>query len=1158
MKIRVKNIPLIVLIVWIYPNLYGQYTSNYQNNWHFGIGSGMNFSTISPTSIASSINGYEVTTCQSDGFGNTIFYAGANAATTSGSGFTVWDASNNTMPNGNVNMDYSSSCGLITAPVPGNCDQYYIFHLASTATGWGLFYSVVDMTLPGNGTVPLPLGDIVAGQKNILVYSADNLAEKIEIVQKGSTENYWVITRSITNDNFYCFEVSSTGVNSVPVTSAVTAATYPTAPFPSPIAGWLAASPDRSMLAEVNGVCDPTNVTLYSFDHQTGVVSFGEQLWSGVFGVDLPYGIEFSPNSSVLYFERFNSTSGNSFIHNYDLTAGMGNISLTQQDFIFAAGTNYGAMVRAKDGKIYKAQIATSTGLTVINSPNNYITPNIVFNQYSLAPTSTLIGLPNLSYYFHPDNYSDTLAGNDRTICSGNQVEIGAIGYDSVWVDYVWEPASMIQGTINQATPMTVNLTADQQYIVHLITACGDTVMSDTTQVIIEPGLNVTLNTNSPICENQTLQLNAQPGGMGPGNYSWVSPTGPKPWSSAGVNITPFPNPIPGGWYYVTVTDTNGCTGTDSAFVVSSPIYNIRDTIDICPGDDFTYADGTISTNIQVNENHVSSFTTITFGCDSIIREFLEVKTNCDSLIINPDSSICQGDSITLYADNSSSGYNWIDSLTLNPLGLDSTLTVSPTNSTTYGVYNGTDTVYSRVTVFNSSSFTNILNECEGFNITINGNLYDSTGIYIDTLVGANINGCDSILTTDLTITPNSTGSLTLIECQGFSITINGNTYNSTGVFIDTLINSAANGCDSILTTNLTIIPIVTNNLTLNECSGFTITINGNTYSSSGIYNDTITQGATNGCDSIVNLTLNIIPASTFNQSFTECQGFSITVNGNTYNATGIYIDTLFNASSNGCDSIITTNLTIVQPGNAGLDTSIALCSGDMPIDLYTLLTGADLGGTWSPALTSSTGIFDPQIDPAGMYNYIVTNSPCPADSAVVTVSINPRPTVDITTIDDNCEQSSGAISLSTTSGTPPFTFIWNTGDTDSSIANLGVGTYNVIISDSSGCTNNYSINVEDYQVDCEYHVYLPNVFSPNGDNENDVLYVRGKGIETVKLVIYNRWGNKVFETTDINQGWDGTYRGQEQGSAVFVYYLEATFVNGATAKDKGNVSIVK
>jgi gliding motility-associated-like protein len=604
------------------------------------------------------------------------------------------------------------------------------------------------------------------------------------------------------------------------------------------------------------------------------------------------------------------------------------------------------------------------------------------------------------------------------------------------------------------------------------------------------------------------------------------------------------------------IADTANCNGTSLSFNAPTGYNNYT----------WTTIGGTIlSTNNNYNTTFLGLNQYVLYAEDTsicpaqvIVDTINVIGTNCGSIIIS-DTSICQGDSVLLIASGSTSGYTWVDSTSFTPvLSIDSFYMASPNTSTTYAIYNATDTAYATVTVFNSSSFNNVLNECEGFSITVNGNTYDSTGVYSDTLVGANAHGCDSILTTNLTIIPNSLGSLILSECQGYSIVINGNTYNATGVYIDTLLSSAASGCDSILTTNLTILPNAVNNITLNECNGFSITINGNTYTTTGNYSDTITLGTTNGCDSIVNLSLNIIPAATFNQSFTECQGFSITVNGNTYNATGIYIDTLFSASSNGCDSIITTNLTIVQPGNAGLDASIALCSGDTLLDLFTLLTGADLGGTWSPALTSSTGIFDPQIDPAGMYNYIVTNSPCPADSAVVTVNIIPSPTVDITTIDDNCEQSSGAISLSTTSGTPQFTFNWNTGDTDSSIANLGVGTYNVIVSDSSGCTNNYSINVEDYQVDCEYHVYLPNVFSPNGDNENDVLYVRGKGIKTIQLVIYNRWGNKVFETTDINQGWDGTYRGQKQGSAVFVYYLEATFVNGATTKDKGNVSIVK
>ena len=105
---------------------------------------------------------------------------------------------------------------------------------------------------------------------------------------------------------------------------------------------------------------------------------------------------------------------------------------------------------------------------------------------------------------------------------------------------------------------------------------------------------------------------------------------------------------------------------------------------------------------------------------------------------------------------------------------------------------------------------------------------------------------------------------------------------------------------------------------------------------------------------------------------------------------------------------------------------------------------------------------------------------------------------------------------------------------------------------------NTYAVDLLNLELDCDYHIYLPNVFSPNGDGQNDILYVKGKGVETITLTIYNRWGNKVFEGKDMEQGWDGTYNGIEQGSAVFVYYISATFTNGQTVEDKGNVSIVK
>ena len=72
--------------------------------------------------------------------------------------------------------------------------------------------------------------------------------------------------------------------------------------------------------------------------------------------------------------------------------------------------------------------------------------------------------------------------------------------------------------------------------------------------------------------------------------------------------------------------------------------------------------------------------------------------------------------------------------------------------------------------------------------------------------------------------------------------------------------------------------------------------------------------------------------------------------------------------------------------------------------------------------------------------------------------------------------------------------------------------------------------------VDYEFVIWVPNIFSPNGDGNNDVLYVRGKGVQDVLFKVYNRWGEKVFESTSLDDGWDGTIRGKDVNNAVFVY----------------------
>ena len=88
--------------------------------------------------------------------------------------------------------------------------------------------------------------------------------------------------------------------------------------------------------------------------------------------------------------------------------------------------------------------------------------------------------------------------------------------------------------------------------------------------------------------------------------------------------------------------------------------------------------------------------------------------------------------------------------------------------------------------------------------------------------------------------------------------------------------------------------------------------------------------------------------------------------------------------------------------------------------------------------------------------------------------------------------------------------------------------------------------------------VYIPNIFSPNGDGQNDILYIRGQGIDAVHIMIYNRWGEKVFESSDIGKGWDGTFKGKKCPAGVYFYVGDITFKNGEKLVRKGDVSLVR
>jgi gliding motility-associated-like protein len=88
--------------------------------------------------------------------------------------------------------------------------------------------------------------------------------------------------------------------------------------------------------------------------------------------------------------------------------------------------------------------------------------------------------------------------------------------------------------------------------------------------------------------------------------------------------------------------------------------------------------------------------------------------------------------------------------------------------------------------------------------------------------------------------------------------------------------------------------------------------------------------------------------------------------------------------------------------------------------------------------------------------------------------------------------------------------------------------------------------------------LFIPNAFSPNNDGNNDVWSINGSGVKDVKALLFNRWGEKVFESNEQSQGWDGYYKGELQEPGVFVFVVDVVYLNGETVTQKGSLTLIR
>ncbi|MBK7966137.1 MAG: T9SS type A sorting domain-containing protein [Bacteroidetes bacterium] len=290
----------------------------------------------------------------------------------------------------------------------------------------------------------------------------------------------------------------------------------------------------------------------------------------------------------------------------------------------------------------------------------------------------------------------------------------------------------------------------------------------------------------------------------------------------------------------------------------------------------------------------------INFGLTSNISNWVSSGANI--------TSVNQGNGVFTGIDTRTecNSYTWIDGNTYSANNNSATFNIVG------GAANGCDSLVTLdLTINNSTSGTDTRTECNSYT-WIDGNTYSANNnSAIFNIVGGAANGCDSLVTLDLTINNSTSGTDTRTECNSYTW-IDGNTYsanNNSATF--NIVGGAANGCDSLVTLDLTINNSTSGTDTRTECNSYTW-IDGNTYSAnnnSATFN--IVGGAANGCDSLVTLDLTINNSTSGTDTRTECNSYTW-IDGNTYSTSNNSATfNIVGGAANGCDSLVTLNLTI-------------------------------------------------------------------------------------------------------------------------------------------------------------------------------------------------------------------------------------------------------
>lgn len=755
------------------------------------------------------------------------------------------------------------------------------------------------------------------------------------------------------------------------------------------------------------------------------------------------------------------------------------------------------------------------------NPTHQYITAGNYPVLFTITNSSGCTDSVTQTVIVHPLPVAN--AGTDRAICAGHSTTLTATG----GVSYSWFPGVVISSTLTVTPPST------QSYIV-TVTDANDCSVKDTVTITVNPNPVADAGTPQIICAGSTVTLTSSVASR----YVW------NPGGDTTRQIVV--NPLSTTNYIVTVSNIFGCTDADQVLVTVNalPVANAGSDQSICYGDqvtlhgtgggDYQWQPGSADTSsitfiplvsatylltvtnaagcndtdhvsIAVNPIPVASFTNPVLICEGTVIQFANHSSVSSGTIStwdwnlgNNTSSASQNPSV-LYTDTGD--YHVLLIITSNAGCRDTSASVVEVAPLPDAVFNVQDVCF-----HDATGFTNSSSIISGEPLSYHWNFGD-----------------------------NSTAT----------ITNPNHTYSSEGYYTSTLIATSVRGCSDTTVHSFTVHPIP-----VAAFSNISVCENSPVY---------FTDLSTISADAI----------QSWNWNFGDSSGSIGHYPSHFYSSSGWFSVQLNLVSNFGCrDSVIRPQNIFPMPH---LDfTGESRCFGDTIrfINLSSIAGGSIVQWRWEFGDHTLDYVFSPihVYHSPGAYNVelsAVSDSGC-----ITTISLSSAAVI------HSLPEANFTLNTTEVEEIFPYVGFINQSSIDSSSNwNFGDGTFSaefspfhvyphtgfydvqLIVMDQNGCSDTAYSRIEVKPVTS---LFIPNAFTPNGDGSNDTFHAYFTNKVSVVTQIFNRWGKKIYEWSDLNGSWDGTIDGSQAESDVYIYHLESIDMNGKKDVRIGHVSLIR